>query len=154
MNIRKAKVADVNIMRLMINSYARKGMMLERSLNELYENLRDYFVADESGKVVGCCALHIGWNDLAEIKSLAVEEKSSGKGIGRELVIKCIEEAGDIGVNKVFALTYKPDFFRKLKFKPINKEELPHKIWNECVNCPKFPDCDEEALIIELNNDR
>ena len=148
--IRKAKITDVNLLRLMINSYADRGLMLKRSLNEFYEQLRDYFVAEADGRVVGCCALHIAWEDLAEVKSLAVEEGSCGRGIGRELVKKCLAEAGDIGIRKVFVLTYKPDFFKIFGFKPVRKEELPHKIWNECVNCPKFPDCDEEALIVEL----
>lgn len=148
--LRKAKTNDIDRIRKLINFYADKGQMLPRSLNELYENMRDFFVVEEEGKIAACCALHIGWGDLAEIKSLAVTETWKGKGLGKQLVKSCLEEAKEIGIAKVFALTYSPGFFEKFGFKQIKKEELPHKIWNECTRCPKFPDCDEIPLIKEI----
>lgn len=148
--IRKAKIADIKKIRLLINHYAEKGVMLNRSLNEIYENMRDYFVAVERSKVTGCCAAHISWNDLAEIKSLAVEDGKWGKGTGKKLVDTCLKEVKEMGVSRVFVLTYIPDFFKNMGFKVISKDELPHKIWNECINCPKFPDCDEVALMKKI----
>jgi amino-acid N-acetyltransferase len=150
MNIRKAKISDVEQMRLLVNFYADKGLMLKKSLNDFYENIRDFYIAEEENTIIACCALHPSWADLAEIKSLAVEDKQKGKGIGSKLVELCLQEAKEIGMKRVFVLTYRDDFFKKFGFKPIVKEELPHKIWNECVNCPKFPDCDEIALITDL----
>jgi len=145
--IRKAKISDVKQIHKLINFYADKDYMLPRSLNELYEHIRDFFVKVERGKVIGCCALHISWEDLAEIKSLAVEQKFKGKGIGALLVRKCLDGCKEMGVQKVFVLTYIPEFFEKFDFKAIDKEKLPHKIWSECINCPHFPDCNEVALI-------
>jgi len=145
--IRKAKIKDIKPIQELINSFARKNIMLSRSLNELYENLRDFWVAEDSGKVVGCSALHISWDNLAEIKSVAVAKKYQGKGIGRELVDVCLEEAADLGAKKIFVLTYKPGYFKKFGFKHVKHESLPHKIWAECINCCKFPDCNEIALL-------
>jgi len=148
--IRKAIVPDVPAMHKLINHYADKDEMLPRSLNAIYENIRDFFVVETNGRVVGCCALHVTWGDLAEVKSLAVEESAKGRGAGKKLVHSCLDEAREMGVPKVFALTYVPDFFVNLGFSRIDKSELPHKIWSECINCPKFPDCGEEAVSIEL----
>ena len=124
--------------------------MLPRSLNEIYETLRDFWVAEEAEKVVGCCALHISWEDLAEIKSLAVAKNKQKKGIGRLLVGACLEEAKELGAQKIFVLTYKPDYFKKFGFKRIRNSSLPHKIWAECINCCKFPNCQEVAMVKEL----
>ncbi len=124
--------------------------MLPRSLNELYESMRDFWVAEENNKVVGCCALHISWDDLAEIKSLAVAKNRQGKGIARELVLACLDEAKKMGARRIFALTYKPDYFKKFGFRRIKNADLPHKIWAECINCCKFPDCQEIALLKKL----
>jgi len=148
--IRKAKIEDIKHIQGLINFFARKDVMLARSLNELYENLRDYWVWEDKKKVIGCCALHISWDDLVEIKSLAVKKEKQGRGIGRKLVSACLAEAGDMGAKKVFVLTYKPEFFRKFGFKRVKQSQLPHKIWAECINCPKFPDCQEIAMIKEL----
>ena len=148
--IRKAKVADVKTIHKLINFYAGKGEMLPRSMNELYESLRDFFVFEEKDKVVACCALHVDWEDLAEIKSLAVESGYTGKGIGKKLVDECIKDANNLGIKRLFALTYKPGFFEKNGFKKVDKDELPHKICSECINCPKFPDCDEVPLVREM----
>jgi len=148
--IRKAKIADVKDIQRLVNSFAAKNAMLPRALSTIYENIRDFYVADEDGRVVGCCALHVTWGDLAEVKSLAVDESTQGKGCGRVLVETCLQDARDLGIPKVFALTYVPGFFEKLGFKLVDKATLPHKIWSECINCPKFPDCGEEAVTIKL----
>lgn len=148
--IRKARVPDVLEIQNLINTFADRNVMLPRSLSTLYENVRDFFVLEEGGRIVGCCALHITWEDLAEVKSLAVDESVHGRGYGRALVQACIEEARALGVPRVFALTYIPGFFEKLGFVKIDKSKLPHKVWTECINCPKFPNCGEEAVILEL----
>ena len=130
----------------MINAFAKQDIMLARSLNELYENIRDYWVKEEKGKVAGCAALHISWDNLAEIKSVAVLKRRQGKGVGRELIEACLNEAVGLGIKKVFMLTYKPEYFKKFGFKRVSHASLPHKIWAECINCPKFPNCQEVAL--------
>ena len=151
--VRKAKISEIVQIQKLINHYAGQDLMLPRSLSELYENLRDIFVSEDGGSLLGCCALHVSWQDLAELKSLAVDESRKGKGIGRALVEAVLKEAKELKINKVFVLTYVPEFFKKYGFKKIGKEELPHKIWSECINCPKFPDCQEVPLIIELEKD-
>jgi len=148
--IRKAKVKDVKAIYELINSYARKDLMLPRSINDLYDDLRDFFVYEEKGAISGCCALHISWEDLAEIRSLAVEAGRQRKGIGRQLVNRCLQEAKELEVKKVFALTFVPEYFEKLGFTRINKSYLPRKVWGECISCVKFPDCSEIPLIKEL----
>lgn len=148
--IRRAKVADVKAIHKLVNEYARRQEMLPRSLNELYENIRDFFVYEEGSEVGGACAIHILWEDLAEIKSLAVAKKLQNKGVGRALVMRCLKEAKSLGVKRVFALTYRPEFFHKLGFIDIDKSALPQKIWGDCLRCPKFPECDEYAVIIKL----
>ncbi|MDD5197188.1 MAG: N-acetyltransferase [Candidatus Omnitrophota bacterium] len=148
--IRKAKIKDIKPIQELINSFARQNIMLARSLNELYENMRDFWVVEAKGKIVGCAAMHISWDDLAEIKSVAVAKKYHGRGVGRELIEACLEEAVDLGANKVFVLTYKPEYFKKFGFKRVKHESLPHKIWAECINCCKFPDCQEIALLKSL----
>ncbi len=145
--IRKARIEDIRQIQKLINVFAKKDLMLPRSLNELYENIRDFWVAEEQGKVVGCCALHISWEELAEIKSLAVVVNRQGRGLGRDLVNVCLKEAKGLGARKIFVLTYKPEFFKKFGFRRIRNSELPHKIWAECINCCKFPDCQEVALL-------
>lgn len=150
--LRKAKIADVKKIHTLIDSYARKEEMLPCALVELYERVRDFYVYidDVSGTIIGTCALHICWEDLGEIRSLAVADESRMKGIGKKLVIACLEEAALIGLKKVFALTYKSEFFSKLGFKTIDKGTLPHKIWGDCIKCSKFPECDETAMTLEL----
>jgi amino-acid N-acetyltransferase len=145
--IRKAKIADVKQIQGLINFFAKQDMMLARSLNELYENIRDFWVFELNKKILGCAALHISWDNLVEIKSVAVNKDYHRKGIGKRLVAACMNEAGILGAQKVFVLTYKPDFFRKFGFRKIPHSDLPHKIWAECIKCPKFPGCDETALL-------
>ena len=121
--------------------------MLPRSLNELYDNLRDFWVAQENDKVVGCCSLHVSWEDLTEIKSLAVTGEKQKKGTGANLVMACLDEAKELGAKKVFVLTYKPAYFRKFGFRTMKYSQLPHKVWAECINCPKFPNCQEIPMM-------
>jgi amino-acid N-acetyltransferase len=148
--IRKARIPDVPDIQRLINTFAERNAMLPRALSTIYENLRDFVVTEIDGRIAGCCALHVTWEDLAEVKSLAVDESQQGKGLGAKLVQVCLDEARQIGVPSVFALTYVPDFFEKLGFSRVDKGTLPHKIWTECINCPKFPDCGEEAVQIQL----
>ena len=148
--IRKAKVADIKQIQQLINGFAKKDLMLPRSLNELYESIRDFWLAEEGKKIIACCALHISWETLAEIKSLAVAKNRQGRGIGKKLIFACLTEAKTLGAKKVFVLTYKPKLFRKFGFKRTRHEDLPHKIWAECINCCKFPDCQEIALVKRL----
>jgi len=145
--VEKARIQDVPQMHRMINRFADKGEMLPRPLSELYENIRDFFVIRQGDKVIACAALRISWSDLAEIKSLAVAKDSQEQGIGASLVEACLNEAKELGIPTVFCLTYQSAFFEKLGFCQIDKMELPRKIWTECYHCPKFPDCDEVALI-------
>ena len=124
--------------------------MIPRSLNEIYETLRDFVVCEDYGDICGVCALHIMWEDLAEIRSLAVDKKYQKKGIGKTLVKQCLKEAKALGIRKIFALTYQPAFFKKIGFLDIDKSSLPQKIWGDCLRCHKFPECDEQAVIINL----
>jgi amino-acid N-acetyltransferase len=141
---------DVPIVHELVNDYASRGEMLARSRSEIYEGLRDFFIADEEGQILGCAALHINWEDLAEVRSLAVLETAQKRGIGKKLVEACIQEARDLGVAKVYALTYRPGFFEQLGFDQVPKETLPHKIWGDCLKCPQFPNCDEDAVMMEI----
>ena len=145
--IRKAAIKDIKEIQKIINSFAAKDLMLPRSLNELYENLRDFLVAENRRQIIGCCALHISWDDLAEVKSLAVKAEHHKHGVGRKLVSQCLEEAVLLGAKKVFVLTYKPEYFRRFGFRKIDHSKLPHKIWADCINCSKFPDCRETAML-------
>jgi amino-acid N-acetyltransferase len=148
--IKRATIKDVKRIQKLINFYAKRDEMLPRSLNELYENIRDFFIFEHKGKLVGCCALHICWDDLGEIKSLAVAKARQGQGIGKRLLTACCEDAKRLKLKKIFALTYKPFYFKNFGFKEIDKSNLPHKIWTECIKCVKFPDCDEFALMKEI----
>lgn len=148
--IRKAQIADVKNIQKLLMTFANRGDMLSRSLSELYESLRDFYVDEEDGVILGAAALHIVWEDLAEVRSVAVMEDAGRKGKGGRLVEACISEAREIGLQRIFCLTYKPDFFAKHGFRLVDKSELPHKVWGDCIKCPKFPDCDENAMILDL----
>ncbi len=149
-SIEKARINDASQIHKMVNHFAANGKMLPRSLSEIYENIRDYFVIRENDKVVACVALHISWDDLAEVKSLAVTEEYQKHGVGENMVVECLYEARELGIPNVFCLTYVPNFFAKCGFEMVDKRELPHKVWGECYRCPKFPDCDESALIYHI----
>jgi len=148
--IEKAGISDVPQMHELINHFADKGEMLARPLSEIYENIRDYFVVRQGERVVACAALHIMWVDLAEIKSVAVAEENQRQGIGDQLIEACLREAKELGIPTVFCFTYQPTFFKRHKFVDIDKMELPRKVWSDCFRCPKFPNCDEVALICHL----
>ncbi len=149
--VEKAKITDVPEIHRLVNHFAGKGAMLARPLSEIYENLRDYFVVrGRNQKVIGCVALHISWSDLAEVKALAVAQSKQKKGLGADLVKACLDDAEELGIPIVFCLTYRPEFFEKQGFDRVDKMTLPRKIWRECFDCPKFPDCDEVALVYKL----
>ncbi len=148
--VRKAKVSDAPNIYSLINEYAKEGIVLPKSLNSIYENIRDFWVYEEEGEILGCVALHVVWEDLAEIRSLAVDKAHKGLGIGAKLVEACLEEARQMGIKRVFSLTYVKDFFERFGFSEIDKSMLPHKVWGECINCVKFPQCDEIAVMLEV----
>jgi amino-acid N-acetyltransferase len=150
LKIRKANIADIKHIQKLVNEFARREEMIPRSINELYENVRDFHIAEEDSGVIGVCALHVLWEDLAEIRSLAVNKEYQSMGIGKKLVKRCISDAKALGAKRVFVLTYRPSFFRELSFAEIDKSSLPQKIWGDCIRCPKFPECDEHALILNL----
>lgn len=147
---RKAEIHDAQAIHDLINLYAQRGEMLPRTMGEVFENLRDFFVIRPEEKLLGCVALHIVWSDLAEVKSLAVPEDIQARGLGSVLVEKAVEEAREIGLERVFALTYRPTFFERLGFVQADVMTLPRKVWNECYRCPKFPSCNEIALVKDL----
>jgi amino-acid N-acetyltransferase len=151
--IRKALIQDVKPIHRLLSYYADQGLLLPRSLSELYDHLRDHFVVEDKSSqnsIIGVSALGICWEDLAEIRSLAIAKDEQGKGLGSQLVGTCLEEARSLGLKRVFTLSYVPGFFSKLGFREVEKSVLPHKIWGDCLKCPKFPDCDETAMIIDL----
>jgi amino-acid N-acetyltransferase len=152
MKPRKAQLTEAKYIHDLVMNYAKKDQMLPRALTEIYENIRDFYVCAVKRKVIGCAALHVDWLDLAEIKSLAVADKYFNKKIGTSLVNACLAEAKQLGIRRVFVLTNKPLYFKKLGFEDVAKEELPQKIWGECVKCAKFPDCDETALIYHVKS--
>jgi len=145
--VEKAKIQDVPQIHRLINYFADRDEMLPRSLSDIYENIRDYFVHRKGERMLACAAMHIIWSDLAEIKSVAVAEECQKQGLGTVLVNACLNEAESLGIPTIFCLTYQPAFFKKFGLSEIDKMELPRKIWTECFRCPKFPDCGEVALI-------
>jgi amino-acid N-acetyltransferase len=148
--VEKARISDIPQIQKLVNYFAAKGEMLPRALSELYENVRDFVVVRSGEEVVGCAALHVFWSDLAEIRAVAVVEEMQDKGVGALIIEACLGDARNLGIETIFCLTYKPDFFERFGFCQVDKKELPHKIWGECLKCPKFPDCDEVALIYPL----
>ncbi|PID78055.1 MAG: GNAT family N-acetyltransferase [Deltaproteobacteria bacterium] len=153
--LRHATLKDVKIIQKLINNFASENQMIGRPLTELYDHLRDFWVFedDETGKVLGCCALQFCWESLAELRSLAVDKSFHKQGIGRLLVSKIKEEAAEYGMNQLFTLTYQPVFFSKLGFTEIDRKQLPLKIWADCIHCVKFPDCDETAMIHQISGE-
>ncbi len=151
--IEKAKIDDPEAIASLVNHYAEEQLMLPRPLHEVYDQLRDFYVYREDEKLLGCIALHISWKGLAEIRSLAVAEEVQGQGVATKLVEACLDEAREMNISRVFTLTNVPDFFERFGFTHYPKEKLPHKIWSDCIKCPKFPNCDEVALILEMDAD-
>ena len=150
MKVEKAKIADAPQIHKLVNYFAGQGRMLPRPLSEIYENMRDFSVVRERNEVMGCAALHICWGDLVEVKSVAVAKEQQRTGIGAALVEACIAEAKGLDVPEVFCLTYEPAFFRQFGFHQVDLMELPRKVWGECQRCPKYPDCDETAMVLQL----
>ncbi len=150
MKVEKARIGDMPQIHRLVNYFADKGEMLPRSLSELYENIRDFFVVRDDDQVVACAALHVFWSDLAEIRAVAVAEEIQDQGAGAVLIQACLEEAKGLGIETVFCLTYRPDFFERFGFHQVDLMELPRKVWGECQRCPKFPNCDEIALVYEV----
>lgn len=150
MKVEKARIADVPQIHKLVNSYGYRGLMLSRPLSELYENVRDFYVVRFDDLVAGCGALHVCWEDLVEIKSVAVAEAKAHQGIGAAIVWACIDEAREMDVAEVFVLTYETEFFGQFGFERVNLMELPRKVWGECQRCPKYPDCDEVAMVRKL----
>ena len=150
----KAGVGDAAQVHDLVNQFAQRGDMLPRTLGEVYENLRDFFVVRDGGQLLACAALHIIWEDMAEVRSLAVREESQAQGLGAVLVRACVEEAHSLGLSTLFALTYRPAFFEKLGFRQADVMSLPRKVWNECYRCPKFPGCNEIAMVLDLGDRR
>ncbi len=148
--IRKAILPHVEEMYELVNYYAEKGLMLPRSRSALCENIRDFVIIEIDGQVAGIGALHVFWNDLAELRTLAVRSGMERQGIGRRIVEFILKEAKELGLQKVFTLTYQPGFFEKMGFKVVDKETMPQKVWTDCINCPKFPNCNEICLEINI----
>jgi len=149
--LRHAVLSDVPAIQKLVNNFAARGEMLPRSLSELFENIRDYYVAEnDGGEVVGCAALHVTWGDLAEVKSVAVREDHRGDGLGAALVSACLADARALGAPRLFVLTYIPDYFARFGFQQVEKADLPQKVWSECIRCPKFPDCGEVGMVMDL----
>ena len=148
--IRKAILQDARQIHQLLMIYVKDGLVLSRSLMDIFESIRDFYVFVEDGQVVGAAALNICWEDLAEVRSLVVHKDAAGRGVGKYLVEACLSEARQLGIGRVFALTYQQVFFEKLGFEVLEKSELPQKIWGDCIKCAKFPECDEIALSISL----
>ncbi|WP_134686012.1 N-acetyltransferase [Brevibacillus migulae] len=149
MTIRQAKMSDVDQMLEIINQYALQGLMLPRTKLSVCENLQSFVVAFDGQDVLGVAGLHILWEDLAEIRSLAISENAKGMGVGKRLVLHLVEQCKNLGINRVLALTYQKEFFDKCGFHIVAKETLPQKVWKDCINCSKLPMCDEIAMIRE-----
>lgn len=150
LSVRKARMNDIRAIHSLLLTSAADGLLLPRSLTELYGHLRDFYVAEHEGNIIGCGALSIIWENMAEVRSLAVEPSIRRKGCGRLLVKECIEETRALGIHRLFALTYQVPFFEALGFSVVEKDVLPQKVWMDCIHCPKFPDCDETAVLLTI----
>lgn len=150
--VRKARIEDVRAIHALLMDCSKQGLLLPRSFNQLYNHLRDFFVLaqDGGGAILGCCALSIAWENLAEVRSLAIVPELRGQGWGRRLAEACLSDAVTLGIYRVFTLTYQTHFFERLGFEVVSKDKLPQKVWADCLHCPKFPDCDEIAMSIEM----
>jgi amino-acid N-acetyltransferase len=155
MTIRSALVSDAAAICDLVNYYAERGKMLHRSLESVYDSLRDFHVAEShSGEILGCVAVDIFWADLAEIKSLAVSSQQTHQGVGSQLVLAAVDDAKRLGIRKLFALTYEREFLERHGFEVIDRDTLPEKVWRECISCPKADACDEIAMMLRLDERR
>lgn len=150
--IRKATIKDVKAIHSLLQIYSEKGELLPRPLSVLYDHVRDFKVYEDNkaNGIIGCCALQFCWEDLAEIRSLAVHPEHLENKIGTRLTETALSDAKSFNIRRVFTLTYRPDFFKKFGFKQIDRSELPLKIWADCIMCVKFPDCDETAMMKDM----
>jgi amino-acid N-acetyltransferase len=144
---RKAAMADIHALLTLINGYAAKGVMLPRTEFEMSENIRDFTLAFDGDKLVGCGALHFYTPTSGEVRSLAVDPEAKSRGIGRVIVEALEKEARECGLHTIFAFTYVPGFFGRLGFVEVERGELPLKAWKDCLRCPKFSACDEIAVV-------
>jgi amino-acid N-acetyltransferase len=149
-NIRPARVEDVSHLHALIKSHADRQRMVLRHFDELYANLREFIVCECDNRVVGCAATHLFWSDLAELKCLAVHDDYQRRGIGAALCDACLQDLARLGVRRVFALTNATGFFERIGYRRVEKDTLPRFIWGECVRCPSFPVCNEDALIRDV----
>lgn len=148
--LRKSTVADAPAIAELVRPFAEQDLMLPRPLPQLYETIRDFHVAYDGDRLLGCVALHIFDSDLGEIKSLAVSAAAQGTGLGSTLIDRCLVEARELGLAQVFALVLRDSLFRRLGFAVTARDSLPQKVWGECIFCPKFHRCDEVAVLLEL----
>ncbi len=148
--VRPAKAPEAEAICALVNYYAERGRMLHRSLESVYESLRDFLVCCRDGRLLGCAALAITWRDLGEIRSLAVAPDCQGGGIGQALVAGAIEEGRRLGLRRIFLLTYEPEFFQRFGFRRVQKDTLPAKVWRDCIHCPRADDCREVAMVLDL----
>lgn len=151
-NVRHANISDARAMVRLINYYAERGRMLHRSLESVYDCIREFLVAERDGRILGCVAIDVFWADLAEIKSLAVDQNTRGRGVGKALVEAAAKDAARIGVTRLFALTYERKFFEACGFAVVDRDSLPEKVWRECFACPKKDHCDEIAMTCDIRN--
>jgi amino-acid N-acetyltransferase len=147
--VRRATLSDVEDMHELINHFAGLGLMLPKPRSKLYQNIRDFIVAEAGGAFAGCAALHVIWKDLGEIRSLAVAERYQKNGVGRRLAVAALRDAVELKLPRVFVLTYQQAFFERMGFVEVEKSTMPQKVWGECMDCPKFPNCDEIAMILD-----
>lgn len=150
--VEKAKVADAPQIHRLVNYFADRGEMLHRPLSEIYEHIRDYFVIRDGDDLIGCAAMHVSWEDLGEIKAMAVKQEHQSQGIGRLLTEACLDEARELGILTIFCLTYKQGFYASCGFRQIDVMHLPRKVWGECYRCAKFPNCEEVAMVYQIES--
>ena len=146
----RPQITDVEAVKELIDAYSADGITIPRSYNYLYQNLRDFIVCKAGDEIAGCCSIHLVWEDLAEVKSLAIKKEFQNRGIGARLVKKCVLDAKGFGAARIYALTKAPQFFEKLGFKRAAREDLPTKVWGECINCMRYYKCDETAVVLDL----
>ena len=150
LKIQRAALTDVPTIHALITPYADRNDMLHRPMSELYENIRDYLVIKQGDELLACASVHVLWSDLAEVKAVAVKEEYQSHGLGKMLMNRCFDDAREMGLATVFVLTHKMDYYAQFGFQQIDVMSLPRKVWGECLRCPKFPNCNEYAMVYHL----